>query len=81
MGEFSHELEAMKSIGMSDMDVIRSATIHSAESCAIDDQTGSIEKNKSADLIVVDGNPAKNISDLWNVEEVFKDGAIVSKAQ
>ena len=81
MGEFTHELEAMKSIGMSDMDVIRSATIHSAESCAIDDQTGSIEKNKSADLIVVDGNPAKNILDLWNVEEVFKDGAIVSKAQ
>ena len=34
MGEFTHELEAMKSIGMSDMDVIRSATIHSAESCA-----------------------------------------------
>ena len=81
MGEFPHELEAMKSIGMSEIDVIRSATIQSAESCAIDDQTGSIEKNKSADIIIVDGNPAEDISNLWNIEDVFKNGAAVTKDQ
>lgn len=78
MGEFTHELEAMKSIGMSEIDVIRSATIQSAESCAVDDQTGSIEKNKSADIIIVDGNPAEDISSLWNIEEVFKNGEAVT---
>ena len=81
MGEFPHELEAMKSIGMAEIDVIRSATIQSAESCAIDDQTGSIEKNKSADIIIVNGNPVEDISNLWNIEEVFKNGATVTKEQ
>jgi adenine deaminase len=35
---------------------------------------GSIEKGKIADLIVVQGEPLKNISDTQNVELVFIDG-------
>lgn len=78
MGEFPHELEAMNSIGLSEMEVIKSATLDSARSCQIDAQTGSIEKNKLADIIIIDGDPTKDISAMWKINEVFKDGEIVT---
>jgi imidazolonepropionase-like amidohydrolase len=39
-----------------------------------DKAIGSIEVGKAADLVLIDGNPAKNIKDIENVELVFKDG-------
>jgi len=35
---------------------------------------GSIEAGKAADLVLINGNPAKNIKDIENVDLVFKDG-------
>ena len=37
-------------------------------------QIGSIAAGKNADLVVIKGDPSKQISDLENVEIVFKDG-------
>ena len=39
-----------------------------------DAQIGSIGVGKQADLMIVKGNPAAKISDIENVEIVFKDG-------
>lgn len=47
---------AVKS-GMSEDDALRAITIYAAEAAGIDDQVGSIEKGKRADLIMLDGNP------------------------
>ena len=38
------------------------------------DSIGSIAAGKAADLVVLSGNPAKNIEDVENVQVVFKDG-------
>src|ERR1700724_3094032 len=38
------------------------------------DQIGSIATGKNADLVVIKGDPATRISDIENVEMVFKDG-------
>jgi imidazolonepropionase-like amidohydrolase len=38
------------------------------------DQIGSIAVGKNADLVVVKGNPGEKITDVENVEIVFKDG-------
>ena len=35
---------------------------------------GTIEPGKSADLLIIDGDPSKNISDLRKVQFVFKAG-------
>jgi imidazolonepropionase-like amidohydrolase len=35
---------------------------------------GSIEPGKSADLVIIAGNPGQNIEDVENVRMVFKDG-------
>ena len=38
------------------------------------DRIGSVAPGKDADLVVVNGDPAKTIADIENVEIVFKDG-------
>ena len=50
------------------------ATHNGAKLLKIDTQTGSLEAGKAADLIIVNGDPSKNISDLRKAEIVFKDG-------
>ena len=42
---------------------------------------GSIKVGKLADLIIVDGDPVKNISDIRRVEMTMKDGALFESAK
>jgi imidazolonepropionase-like amidohydrolase len=37
-------------------------------------ETGTVEVGKQADLILIDGNPLNNISDIRRVVRVVKDG-------
>ena len=77
MGDFNSEIEAHCQIGMSPMEAIVASTYNSSKSCWISNEVGTIEPGKKADLIVVDGNPDSNISDLRNIVDVFQEGEIV----
>lgn len=46
----------------------------------MDDELGSIEPGKIADLILVDGDPTKNISDIRRVMTLIKDGRVYDPA-
>jgi imidazolonepropionase-like amidohydrolase len=46
-----------------------------------DEERGSIEPGKVADLILVPGDPTKRISDLRNVEIVLKGGVLYRPAE
>ena len=61
---------------MLEMEAIRSATVVTAELLKISDKFGTIESNKIADIIAVEGNPVKDISCLQRVAFVMKDGKI-----
>ena len=52
----------------------RSHHFNGAKFLGEDARIGSIAAGKQADLMVVKGNPAANITDIENVEIVFKDG-------
>ncbi|MDB6166592.1 MAG: amidohydrolase [Lacunisphaera sp.] len=67
-------LELLAEAGLTPLEVIQVATSNGAKLLGIDAQTGSITAGKAADLVVVDGDPSKNISDLRQAEIVFKDG-------
>jgi imidazolonepropionase-like amidohydrolase len=54
------------------------ATRHGAAICGVDDDMGTIEVGKRADLIVVGGNPLDNINHLRRLQIVIKDGNVVS---
>ena len=61
------------------MEVIQAATKNGAEMLKIDDITGTLEKGKFADLIILQDNP---LSDIHNIavekmEVIMKEGAFV----
>lgn len=76
-GENARELELMVAYGMPAIDVLKSATSVNARVFGIDDKVGKVAKGLLADLLVVKGNPAADISDLRQVEFVFKGGELV----
>lgn len=81
-GVFVHGLNAkefglMVDAGMPPMEAIQSATLVPARLLGIDDQLGTIEKNKLADIIAVAGDPLKDMRVMENVVFVMKDGKII----
>ena len=56
------------------MEAIRIATYNGATYLGREAQIGSIAVGKNADLVVMKGDPAAHITDIENVEIVFKDG-------
>ncbi|WZL79046.1 amidohydrolase family protein [Eubacteriales bacterium mix99] len=69
--------------GISEMDTIVSATKIGAEMLKVGDITGTLEENKSADLLVISGNPLNNIRSIAvnNMEVIMKEGAFVRRPQ
>lgn len=81
VGVFSHgdnvrELELMQEYGMSTIEVLKACTSGNAAIMHLDHQLGAIRSGMLADVIAVNGNPEKNISDLRKVIFVMKDGVI-----
>jgi imidazolonepropionase-like amidohydrolase len=69
-------MEAMVNYGMKPIDVLRSATSVNADVFGYGKRFGRIQNGLLADIVIVDGNPAQNISDVRNVKVVMKDGKI-----
>ena len=68
------ELQNFVEAGLTPYQALLSATIFSAEAIGVEKDLGTIEAGKLADLVIVKGDPLKNIKDAWNVEVVFKNG-------
>ena len=68
------EIELLVEAGFSPVEAIKIATLNGAIYLGRDKQIGSIAVGKNADIAVIKGDPAKNISDIERVEIVFKDG-------
>jgi imidazolonepropionase-like amidohydrolase len=80
-GVFPHglnarEFEYMVAAGIPPLAAIQSATIEAARLLRIDDELGSIEPGKLADLVAVHGDPLAEIGLLKDVALVMKDGVI-----
>ena len=68
------ELEAYARIGVAALDVIRWATARAAWHHGIDDVTGTLRDGLQADVLVVDGRPDHDISDLRRTRYVMRAG-------
>ena len=68
------EVELLVEAGFTPVQAIQIATLNGARFLGADKEIGSIDAGKSADLVLVKGNPAINIKDIENVAVVFKDG-------
>lgn len=67
-------VELLVEAGFTPLEAIKIASFNGARYLGRESQIGSIAIGKSADLMVVRGNPAANIFDIENVEIVFKNG-------
>ncbi|MHA2158043.1 MAG: amidohydrolase family protein [Candidatus Thorarchaeota archaeon] len=80
MGKNAVELEYLTRSGLSPMKAIIAATKNGAEALGLEDQIGTIESGKLADILVINGNPLEDIRLLQNndaISLVIKNGDIV----
>jgi imidazolonepropionase-like amidohydrolase len=70
------ELELYVQAGLPPMAAIQIATLGAARAMNLDHDSGSVEVGKRADLVLVEGDPLANISDLRRVVKVVRDGEL-----
>jgi hypothetical protein len=75
------ELELYVQAGVPAGEAIRIATENGARYAGVLADRGTVERGKRADLILVDGDPTKDISDIRKISYVLKDGAGYAPAE
>jgi len=73
-GHLDYDLQLLVEIGFTPAQALASATRISAEAIGHSDEIGTLEPGKSADLVVLDGDPTSDISRVSRVIAVFMDG-------
>jgi imidazolonepropionase-like amidohydrolase len=81
VGGFSlhDELELLVQAGLTTQEALNSATLLSAQWLGIDEQIGSIETGKFADLVLLDQNPLTDINNTRKIAGVFVNGNWIDK--
>jgi imidazolonepropionase-like amidohydrolase len=70
------ELELYVQAGLPPPTVLQIATLGAARVMKHDQESGSLTAGKHADIIIVDGNPSEQISDIRKITQVLKGGMI-----
>ena len=70
-------LLAFEEMGMAPMEILRSATSHVARAYRMDDEIGSLEEGKAADLVILDENPLVSARNYRSILAVVKEGMVV----
>lgn len=81
LGMPAHEIEWMARAGMPPMQIIVAATRNAAHVCGRDDDLGTLQPGKIADVLVVGGDPLADLAALQQVRLVIKGGAIIRDAR
>jgi imidazolonepropionase-like amidohydrolase len=76
-----HELELEAQAGIPASQVLQNATLNAARIMSLDKDLGSITPGKLADVILINGDPTVNISNIRNTALVVKDGALYKPAE
>ncbi|QOL24743.1 amidohydrolase family protein [Thalassotalea sp. LPB0316] len=72
----AREAVLMANAGMSNSDILKSATVNAAELIDMSASLGTIEQGKLADIVAYDESPLKNIEALLDVDFVMKGGVV-----
>ena len=72
-------MELLVMAGIPALEVITMCTSEGAKILRREDKFGSLQAGLSADILIVEGNPAENISDSRNIKYVFFKGSQVDR--
>jgi imidazolonepropionase-like amidohydrolase len=62
--------------GVSNVQALQAVRINAAKYAHADQELGTVERGKVADLVMVRGNPLENVANAANVEMVMKNGVV-----
>jgi hypothetical protein len=68
---YIQEMELFREAGFHPLEIFQSASLKAAEVLGVDDQLGTIEVGKLADMVIVDGNPMKNLKVLYGTGAIY----------
>ena len=71
------EMLVMQDYGMTKEEVIKCSTITAAEVLGLEQQIGSIEEQKNADILVLGSNPFDDLNNFSDLISVYKNGVLV----
>jgi imidazolonepropionase-like amidohydrolase len=71
----------MQAAGMTPMEVLVASTRSGAMAMHRQDQIGTVEKGKRADLLVLGADPARDIKNLRQIRSVVKSGVVRAQSE
>ena len=74
-----HEMELLVEAGMTPLQAIRTATYNAAQIMHAEQEWGSLQAGRIANVVIVAGNPAARISDTRKIETVIVNGKILDR--
>lgn len=78
---FHEEMQLFELGGFSGEQIIQCATLNAAKMLKVDDDYGSIEKGKVADMVLLKKNPLIDIKNTLSIETVFKRGKVQKRLE
>ena len=72
-----HEMELMASAGLRPMDILVSATKNAAAVMGLQNDAGTLQKGKFADLVLLDADPLADIKNTRKISKVMKAGELL----
>lgn len=76
LGSVVQEIKMFVECGMTKGQAILAATANAAKIVGLENEVGSIESGKAADLVLLCGNPLENLDELKHIDKVFLHGKV-----
>ncbi len=76
---YFQELSLLQQFGMAPIDILRGATALNAKLFLSNPNFGTVSEGKKADLILVNGNPLKDLSTVFQPFIILKDGKLINR--
>lgn len=76
-GELAEDILYLSALGASNLEALQAATLNGAKVCGIENETGTLQRGRYADILAVEGNPLTDLRALKKVIAVLKKGNLV----
>ena len=73
------EMEFLARAGVSPLEILRGATLYPAQFLGVADRFGTLDRGKTADILILDADPLERIENVRSVWRVIYNGKVLSR--